>query len=314
MDPVFSVTFRGVRGSFPVPGNNTLKYGGNTACVQIDVLGHTIILDAGTGIIPLGQQLVKNYYASGDAAKNKRLTTVLLISHTHHDHLMGLPFFAPLFIGNASLFLYGPSVYGPVTDGRTDLKYVLEMMMDPMFFPVDMKDTNSRKVIETLQPFDQILLTENGSEPELVNLQKDYKVTFKDKVIISQYRNLSHPKNGVLVYKIQYGGKSVVYASDVEGYAYNDKRLAQFAKGADILIHDSQYSEEQYTGSFTTQGFGHSTTEMACQVAQEAGVKQLVLFHHDPNHNDETILKKEEKAKTLFPNSVAAQEGMIINL
>jgi phosphoribosyl 1,2-cyclic phosphodiesterase len=314
MDHVFTVTFRGVRGSVPVPGNATLKYGGNTSCVQVDVLGHTIILDAGTGLIPLGQQLVKNYYAGGEAARNKRLSAVLLLSHTHHDHLMGLPFYAPLYVGNASLFIYGPPVNGPVTDGRTDLKYVLEMLMDPMFFPADLKEANSRKVIETLQPFDQILLTDGGNEPELVNLQKDYKVVFKDKAIISQYRSLAHPKNGVLVYKIQFGGKSIVYATDIEGYVHGDKRLVQFAKGADILIHDSQYTEEQYTGSFTTQGFGHSTTEMACQVALEAGVRQLVLFHHDPNHNDEMVAKKEELARLLFPNAVAAYEGQIINL
>lgn len=314
MDPVFTVTFRGVRGSIPVPGPSTLKYGGNTSCVQVDVLGHTVVLDAGTGIIPLGQQLVKKYFASGDAAKNKRLNVVLLLTHTHHDHIMGLPFFAPIFVGNASLFVYGPSVYGPVTDNRTELKYVLEMMMDPMFFPVDLKETNSRKTITSLQAFDQVLLTEGSTEPELVNLQKDYKVTFKDRVIISQYRSMAHPKNGSLVYKLQFGGKSVVYATDVEGYVLGDRRLVQFAKGADLLIHDSQYTEEQYTGAFTTQGFGHSTVEMACQVAHEAGVKQLALFHHDPNHSDEMIQKKEEKAKSLFNEAFCAFEGQIVTL
>ncbi len=309
----FTLTFRGVRGSIPVPGPTTLKFGGNSSCVQVNVLGHTVILDAGTGIIPVGQQMVKDWFALGEARKVKRLTATILISHTHHDHIMGLPFFIPLYLADASLHLFGPSVYGPITNGRTDLEYVLEMMMDQMFFPIDLKETLSLKKISTLKPLDQVLLTEGG-DPESVNLQTDYKTVYRDKVIISQYRSYSHPKNGTLVYKLQYAGKSLVYATDIEGYSQGDRKLVQFAKGADILIHDSQYTEEQYGGPATTQGFGHSTAEMACQVAKEAGVKQLFLFHHDPNHDDAAVARKEEKARTIFPNAYAAYEGLTITL
>jgi ribonuclease BN (tRNA processing enzyme) len=304
----FTITFRGVRGSIPVPGPTTLKIGGNSSCVQVNVLDHTIFLDAGTGIVPAGQQMVRNFFANRD--KMKRLTTTILISHTHHDHIMGLPFFPPLYIGDSSLSIFGPSVYGPV-DSKTGLEYVLEMMMDQMFFPVDLKETNSIKKIATLKPFDQILLAEGG-EAELVNLQTDFKSTFKDKVIVSQYRAYNHPKNGTLVYKLQYAGKSVVYATDIESYAAGDRRLIQFAKGADLLIHDAQYTMEQYTGPVPTQGFGHSTPEMACFVAKEAGVKQLVLYHHDPNHDDAFIERKEEDAKNLFTNTICAYEGLTI--
>ncbi|HTC20969.1 MAG TPA: MBL fold metallo-hydrolase [bacterium] len=304
----FTITFRGVRGSIPVPGPTTLKIGGNSSCVQVNVLDHTIFLDAGTGIVSAGQQMVRNFFANRD--KMKRLTTTILISHTHHDHIMGLPFFPPLYIGDSSLSIFGPSVYGPV-DSKTGLEYVLEMMMDQMFFPVDLKETNSIKKIATLKPFDQILLAEGG-EAELVNLQTDFKSTFKDKVIVSQYRAYNHPKNGTLVYKLQYAGKSVVYATDIESYAAGDRRLIQFAKGADLLIHDAQYTMEQYTGPVPTQGFGHSTPEMACFVAKEAGVKQLVLYHHDPNHDDAFIERKEEDAKNLFTNTICAYEGLTI--
>jgi ribonuclease BN (tRNA processing enzyme) len=304
----FTITFRGVRGSIPVPGPTTLKIGGNSSCVQVNVLDHTIFLDAGTGIVPAGQQMIRNFFANRD--KMKRLTTTILISHTHHDHIMGLPFFPPLYIGDSSLSIFGPSVYGPV-DSKTGLEYVLEMMMDQMFFPVDLKETNSIKKIATLKPFDQILLAEGG-EAELVNLQTDFKSTFKDKVIVSQYRAYNHPKNGTLVYKLQYAGKSVVYATDIESYAAGDRRLIQFAKGADLLIHDAQYTMEQYTGPVPTQGFGHSTPEMACFVAKEAGVKQLVLYHHDPNHDDAFIERKEEDAKNLFTNTICAYEGLTI--
>ena len=304
----FTITFRGVRGSIPVPGPSTLKIGGNSSCVQVNVLDQTIFLDAGTGLVAAGQQMVRNFFANRD--KIKKLSTTILVSHTHHDHIMGLPFFPPLYIADSSLFIYGPSVYAPIGQPN-DLKYVLEMMMDQMFFPVDLGETNSIKNIQTLKPFDQVLLSE-GSEPELVNLQTNYKTTFKDKVIVSQYRAYNHPKNGTLVYKLQYAGKSIVYATDIEGYADGDRRLIQFAKGADLLIHDAQYTQEQYTGPVSTQGYGHSTAEMACFVAKEAGVKQLVLYHHDPNHDDAAVAKKEEAAKHLFTNTIAAYEGLII--
>jgi ribonuclease BN (tRNA processing enzyme) len=309
----FNLTFWGVRGSYPVPGPGTVKYGGNSSCVQIDVLGHTIILDIGTGVIPLGQNLSKKWFSLGDTRQGKRLSATILVSHTHHDHLMGLPFFIPLYLPDASLSFFGPSAYGPITNGRTDLAYVLEMLMDQMFFPVDLMETASQKKFTTLKPLDQILLAE-GTEPEVGNLLGGARTVYRDKVIISQYRSYAHPKNGTLIYKIQYAGKSVVYATDIEGYALGDRKLIQFAKGADVLIHDSQYTEEQYGGSMTSQGYGHSTAEMACQVAKEAGVKQLFLFHHDPNHDDAAVAKKEERARLLFPNTFAAYEGLNIAL
>lgn len=308
MVPDFAVTFRGVRGSIPVPGASTLKIGGNSSCVQVNVLDQTLFLDAGTGIIGAGQQLVRNFFANRD--KMKRLIVTVLISHTHHDHVMGLPFFPPLFIGDTSLSIFGPSISAPV-GSKTDLDFVLASLMDPMFFPIDLRDTHSLKKISTLKPFDQILLSP-GVEPELVNLQSDFKATFKDKVIISQYRAFNHPKNGTLIYKLQYAGKSIVYATDIEGYVEGDKRLIQFARGADLLIHDAQYTMEQYTGSVSTQGYGHSTPEMACQVAKEAGVKQLVLYHHDPGQDDAAVALKEENAKKLFLNTISAFEGLTI--
>ena len=158
---------------------------------------------------------------------------------------------------------------------------------------------------------DHIVLAE-GSDPERGS--GPVTQTGKDKVIVTQYRAYNHPKSGSIVYKLQYAGKSIVYATDIESYAEGDRRLIQFAKGADILIHDAQYTMEQYTGPMTTQGFGHSTPEMACKVAKEAGVKQLVLYHHDPNQDDAMVAAKEEGAKKLFPNTIAAYEGLTINL
>jgi ribonuclease BN (tRNA processing enzyme) len=226
---------------------------------------------------------------------------------------MGLPFFTPLFLPDASLSFFGPSVYGPITNGRTDLQYVLDMLMDAMFFPVDLAETASHKVFTTLQTSDRILLTE-GTEPQVEKPRTVAPTLTTNQVVISQYRSYAHPKNGTLVYKIQSAGKTLVYATDIEGYVLGDRKLIEFAKGADILIHDSQYTEEQYGGVIPTQGFGHSTAAMACQVAKEAGVKQLFLFHHDPNHDDAMIAQKEEKARLLYPNTFSAYEGLVVSL
>jgi ribonuclease BN (tRNA processing enzyme) len=305
----FTITFKGVRGSIPVPGPTTLRVGGNSSCVQVNVLDHTVFLDAGTGIVNAGKDLVKNFFANKE--KLKQLRATILISHTHHDHVMGLPFFAPLFIADSSLSIFGPSCYAP-TGQPNDMKYILQMMMDQMFFPVDFDETSSIKHIGTLQNVDQVWLAE-GQDAEHVR-GSAAKAASKDKVIVTQYRAYNHPKNGSIVYKLQYAGKSVVYATDLEGYAEGDRRLINFAKGADLLIHDAQYTMEQYTGPMTTQGYGHSTPEMACKVAQEAGVKQLALYHHDPNHDDDMIAKKEEGAKKLFANTITAIEGLTLTI
>lgn len=308
-----SLTFWGVRGSYPVPGPSTVKFGGNSSCVLVEALGHTIILDAGTGIIPLGQKLAKAWFGLGEARQGRRLSVTHLISHTHHDHLMGLPFFVPLYLGDASLSFFGPSGYGPVVNRRTELKDALESLMDQTFFPVDLAETASKKSFTSLKPGEQVLLSED-TEPQVRDPQSGSKPEGRIQVVINQYRSYAHPKNGTLVYKIQCAGKTIVYATDIEGYVLGDRKLIQFAKGADVLIHDSQYTEEQYGGNNTTQGFGHSTVEMACAVAKEASVKQLYLFHHDPNHDDAMVAKKEEKARALFPASFSAYEGLTVKL
>jgi ribonuclease BN (tRNA processing enzyme) len=224
---------------------------------------------------------------------------------------MGLPFFSPIFIADSSLSIYGPSAYTPVGQPN-DLKYVLDMLMDQMFFPINFEDTNSIKHVGTLKNLEQIIFAAGEDAQRVTGSSHGH--TSKDKVIVSQYRALNHPKNGTIIYKLEYAGKSIVYATDIESYVESDQRLIQFAKGADVLIHDAQYTMEQYLGPVSLQGFGHSTPEMACRVAREAGVKQLVLYHHDPNHDDAAIAKKEENAKKLFSNTVAAYEGLTLNI
>jgi ribonuclease BN (tRNA processing enzyme) len=131
------------------------------------------------------------------------------------------------------------------------------------------------------------------------------------------HKSYAHP-GGVFVYRVSWHGKSVVYATDTEGYIGTDRRLVAFASDADVLIHDAQYSEAHYAGQLpglpSTQGFGHSTATMACEVAASAEAGQLILFHHDPAYSDERVTAQENTAKANFPESYAAYEGMEINI
>jgi len=135
----------------------------------------------------------------------------------------------------------------------------------------------------------------------------------KEAVVIHIHKSFAHP-GGVYVYRITWRGKSVVYATDTEGYVGTDRKLVQFAKDADVLIHDAQYSEEHYRGQLagfpSTQGYGHSTVTMACEVAASARVGQLILFHHDPSYSDAMITSLEATAKAQFNEARAADEGL----
>ena len=135
-------------------------------------------------------------------------------------------------------------------------------------------------------------------------------------VVIRIHKSYAHP-GGVYVYRITWRGKSVVYATDTEGYVGMDRKLVAFARDADVLIHDAQYSEEHYRGQLagfpSTQGYGHSTAVMACEVAAAAETGELVLFHHDPAYTDDLVAAQESTAQKLFPDSRAAYEGLEIN-
>jgi phosphoribosyl 1,2-cyclic phosphodiesterase len=310
------VRFWGVRGSYPAPGNETTRYGGNTACVEISVNGSTIILDAGTGIIPLGRSLVQRARHEG-----RRVSALLLFSHLHHDHTQGFPFFTPAFIPGASLAIYGPNLLG-----SNPLK-AYEDVMQPPYFPVRLSDLNASLSFCTLRDSDMIVINQPG-EPAWVgpksadasavaNASARNGQDHSDSVCIRALRSSAHP-GGVYHYRIDYGGRSVVYATDTEGYVSGDRRLANFAHGTDLLIHDAQYTDEHYLGLIpglaVTQGYGHSTVSMACQAALASEVKQLALFHHAPEYNDNQMDEIGRTARTLFPNTIVTQEGLEVHL
>lgn len=269
----FEITFWGVRGSRPVPGAGVLRYGGNTACVEVLVRSTRIILDAGTGICNLGKQLP----GSGQEA-------YVLISHTHWDHIQGLPFFAPVFVAGNHFTLYG--------EGKMGLSFSRQMhdMMSDPHFPVQLD-----KVAAELS-FREVT---DGSVWYL-----------PDGITIHAARN-RHP-NGALSFRIEQGGRSVCYMTDTEHPAQPDAHLLQLAKDADLLIYDAQYTDLEYAAG--KQGWGHSTWQQGVKLAKAAAVARLLLFHHEPERDDQAMDALEQEAKQCFPACQAAREGLVIGL
>jgi phosphoribosyl 1,2-cyclic phosphodiesterase len=303
MNKTMAITFWGVRGSYPAPGPQTARVGGNTSCVSIRADDHLIILDAGTGLIGLGRDLV-----AVQQKDNQPITATLLFSHTHHDHTQGFPFFNPIYISSTTLHVFGPRTL------HEDLEQVLSRAMLPPVFPVTFDQLPCARVMRNLNEGEAIILNNGSPEPHVLAEHRDRLPAAPDAIIIRFFRSHAHPQ-GVFVYRIEYAGFAVVYATDTEGYASGDQRLINFSRGADVLIHDAQYLEAEYTNQvLPKQGWGHSTWQMAIEVARAANVKQLVLFHHEPEHDDDTLDKLEKQAQAVFPNTVLSREGMTIEL
>jgi phosphoribosyl 1,2-cyclic phosphodiesterase len=299
------IRFWGVRGSYPVPGQRTMRFGGNTACVEVQAGAHTIILDAGTGIINLGSDLLRR--ARGDG--NRPIIATILFSHMHNDHTIGFPFFDPAYLGSSTLYIFGPKVF------ESDLEETLAHSMLPPSFPVGLDELSSRKILRNVNETDIVLMGASPGDVKVLNLYHDQVDSSADLVRVRTYHSYAHPKNGVNVYSISWRGKTVVYATDTEGYIETDQRLVKFAAGADVLIHDAQYRKEDYINpARPKQGWGHSTPEMAIAVAKASGAKQLVLFHHEPQYNDETIAEMEAEARQDFQNTLSAYEGLELRI
>lgn len=265
-EPRMNVTFWGTRGSISTPGSRTEKYGGNTPCVSVQCGDEFVILDAGTGIRNLGLDLARQAVSS-----RKRLQLHLFLSHTHWDHIQGLPFFAPAYMSTTRLTIHGsPSK-------KKQLKAVLEGQMDVNYFPVEMKAFTA-----------DINIVEIG----------DKKIEIGP--ITVEWQEQVHHPGGCVRYKLVSGGRSVVYATDVDlGKMFGsgpisaaDRALGRqyldFVKGADLLISDGQYTEKEYESK---QSWGHSCIDVLLNTAMKAKVKQLAVFHHDPQHSDAMLDK-----------------------
>jgi phosphoribosyl 1,2-cyclic phosphodiesterase len=266
-------TFHGVRGSVAIDRPDATRYGGSTICISARVgEGHYLVLDAGTGLRDLQHRL-----PSGEA-----LSFTFLMTHFHWDHLIGLPFFQPLYHPeNAFTFYATPAEGGTVEQG-------IGAVMEPPLFPVPLRDAPSHRSFR-----------EVPGEP------------FQVEGLTIRTARLRHPQ-GVTSYRIERNGRSLVLATDIEaGDPASDAALRELAHGADLLIHDGQYLPEEMVDH---RGWGHSTWEQATAVAEQAGVDRLILISHDPERTDEGVDALLAAARERFANTDAAYAGMQMRL
>jgi ribonuclease BN (tRNA processing enzyme) len=276
------------------------KIGGNTSCVEVNVGGHRLILDAGTGIIPLGKEICLGFPS--------RPTAYVFLSHTHIDHVMGLCFFEPLLTAGARSYIFGPG------DSPGALTRSLRQLTHSHLFPVTIDELKGSKEIHSLQGGEIIRLPTPGRKPIIEKLDACDRQSSGELEIIA-FKSTAHPRFGVMLYRINYAGKSLVYATDVEQKNGGYPDVIEFTRGADLLIHDAQYrQDEYYSASKPKRGWGHSTIEMATEVAKKAGVRKLALFHHEPSHDDRTMRAIERKGKRLFAQTLVAHEGLKVSL
>ncbi len=270
------IRFWGTRGSIPTPGASTVRYGGNTACVEVrDSTGSLLILDAGTGLRELGASLM-------NGGGPRPFSVDLLLSHLHWDHIQGIPFFRPAYDPKTSLRIKGPK------QSRT-MRELLGLGMDDPFFPVDLDELPARIEVAEL---------DDGSDEQVGRFRV-------------RAASLYHP-SPALAYRLEADGRSLVYATDTEDpFSGRPNPVIPLANGADMLIHDAQYLDSDFKPTW-----GHSTIASAIDVAMKAKVKRLVLYHHDPDRTDEALdriardvaARSPERTKEL--EIVVAREGM----
>jgi phosphoribosyl 1,2-cyclic phosphodiesterase len=303
-EQVFTVTFWGVRGGYPKPGPTTNKFGGNTTCIEIRAGEHLIIIDAGTGIIGLGEKLVAQHLAD-----KKPVIATIIFTHTHHDHTQGFPFFMPSHLGSSVMYILGPRLL------HQDLEAVLEHAMLPPVFPVRLDELSSMRVIRNISNNEVITYSDPHAPPQVCNVHREQEDCSPSEVRVRIMRGYAHPGGGVFHYRIEMNNKKLVIATDTEGYVGGDKRLIQFSRDADLLIHDAEFTAEEYIhGTPCKQGWGHSSWEMAVEVAQAARVKKVALTHHNALHDDAFLEDVERQAQAIFPAAIVAREGLTLEL
>ena len=273
----FAVKFWGVRGSIPTPGMETVRYGGNTACVELQVAGKRLIFDAGTGLRALGKKLLAQMPVEAH----------LFFTHTHWDRIQGFPFFMPAFIKGNRFNIYGSAG----ANGASIKQRLSEQMLRPNF-PVPLQQMQAELKFHNISPGSIITL---------------------DDVIIETI-SLHHP-NSALGYRVTWNGYSIVYATDTEHYLdHVDQSLLYLAHQADLLIYDAAYADHAYYDQQAIALNHHQTWYKGIEVAIASKVKQIIMFHHDPSHEDDYLDQVEAEVQALFPNVKLAREGMELEI
>ncbi len=271
--------FWGVRGSIPTPGPSTVNTGGNTSCLEVRCNNKLIIFDGGTGLRVLGESLMKEL----------PIHASMFFSHVHWDHIQGFPFFTPALAPGSQFELYGGK------NVTTTLAETLSGQMNFPNFPLTLEQMASEMAFHQ---FDDGQAVELGDGVSVRALQ------------------LRHP-NGCYGYRLEYESTAIAYCTDTEHTESPDENVLELAEGADIFIYDAQYTPEEYTGEnggLPRVGWGHSTYEVGARLAELAGAEKLVLFHHDPAHDDAAVNDIEKRCQKLFKNSVAAREGLVFEI
>ncbi|MDH4318709.1 MAG: MBL fold metallo-hydrolase [Desulfobulbaceae bacterium] len=305
---MIQITFWGVRGSIPCPGPHTMKYGGNTACLEIffPEVNRRIIIDAGSGIRELANKLVTEQLPKGP------ITTEIYLTHTHWDHIMGFPFFIPAYIPGTKI-----KVFGPVTYEDEPLDEVVGGQMKYRYFPVNMGELAATieyarlKETPLIDLGDGITLATKILNHPITAL--GYRFSFQGSVFCTaydteQFRNLfitdpTHPSYD----------EAMAMEGDMAAKEQN-QAMADFFSGADLLVHDAQYTKEEYEKGKV--GWGHSAIEDAIATGKAAKVKKLALFHHDPDRSDplmdELAALYSTQGGATSPEIFFAREGMTV--
>jgi phosphoribosyl 1,2-cyclic phosphodiesterase len=278
-NPEFSIHFWGVRGSIACPGHETVRYGGNTSCVEMRVNGERLIFDGGTGLRVLGQKMLSDTPVKAS----------LFFTHSHWDHIQGFPFFVPAFIPSNQFNIYGSIA----PNGSTIEQRLNDQMLHPNF-PVPL----------------QIM----GAQLTFCDLAVGETVTIGDDIFVENAL-LNHPGEAI-GYRVSCQGYAAAYITDTEHFPDRlDDNVLWLARDADVMIYDATYTDAEYHNKTSSKvGWGHSTWQEAVKIAKAANVKQIVIFHHDPLHDDTFMDDIARQAAAAYPNTVVAQEGMILDL
>jgi phosphoribosyl 1,2-cyclic phosphodiesterase len=272
--PEFTVRFWGVRGSIACPGPDTVRYGGNTSCVEMRCGDRIMVFDGGTGLRLLGNELVR----AGQSAELD-----LFYSHTHFDHICGLPFFAPCYDSRSRIRIWAGHLNG------RGIKTVLEDMMIEPLFPIPMGIFTA-----------QIEFHDFGAGDRLSPCSGIDIATGP----------LNHP-NGATGYRIEFAGKVVAYITDTEHRPEGlDRNVLALVKRADLMIYDATYTDAEFPQH---KAWGHSTWQEGVRLADAAGVRKLVIFHHDPGHDDAFMDGVAAEAEVTRPGTIVAHEGLVLH-